>query len=282
MIRQHEKDVVWQAGVFTALVHGLLLALFLVSFQWKTVQPMNIAQVELWDSVPSPKADPILAPPPEPAPEPETPKAEMPKVVEPAKPEPKVAPEPEPKADIQTKKAPAPPPKVEKPKPEPVKPKEEKPKELPKVDKAKTNPEALKKLQQSLLAEDAQSQKNDLVKPAASAMGSKTAQVAQAGSPNAGELDKYKGLISNKIKQHVNKQLCGADKSIKVTFMIALMPTGEVMGRPKLIKESGMSSCDDAVERAILESQPLPVPSSADLFSQFRELNLVFRPNDTN
>jgi colicin import membrane protein len=277
MIRQHEKDVVWQAGAFTALVHGLLLALFLVSFQWKTVQPMNIAKVELWDSVPSPKADPIPAPPPEPAPEPETPKAEMPKVVEPAKPEPKVAPEPEPKADIQTKKAPAPPPKVEKPKPEPVKPKE-----LPKVDKAKTDPEALKKLQQSLLAEDAQSQKNDLVKPAASPMGSKTAQVAQAGSPNVGELDKFKGLISNKIKQHVNKQLCGADKSIKVTFMIALMPTGEVMGRPKLIKESGMSSCDDAVERAILESQPLPVPSSADLFSQFRELNLVFRPNDTN
>jgi len=282
MIRQHEKDVVWQAGAFTALMHGLLLALFLVSFQWKTVQPMNIAQVELWDSVPSPKADPIPSPPPEPAPEPETPKLDMPKVVESAKPEPKIAPEPEPKAEIQTKKVPATPPIVEKPKPEPVKPKEEKPKELPKVDKAKTDPEALKKLQQSLLAEDAQSQKSYLVKPAASPMGSKTTQVAQAGSPNAGELDKYKGLISNKIKQHVNKQLCGADKSIKVTFMIALMPTGEVMGRPKLIKESGMSSCDDAVERAILESQPLPVPSSADLFSQFRELNLVFRPNDTN
>lgn len=261
MIRQHEKDVVWQAGAFTALVHGLLLALFLVSFQWRTVQPMNIAQVELWDSASTPKADPIPSPPPEPAPEPETPKLDIPKVVEPAKPEPKIAPEPEPKAEIQTKKAPATP---------------------PKVDKAKTDPEALKKLQQSLLAEDAQSQKNDLSKPAVSPMGSKTAQVAQAGSPNAGELDKYKGLISNKIKQHVNKQLCGADKSIKVTFMIALMPTGEVMGRPKLIKESGMSSCDDAVERAILESQPLPVPSSADLFSQFRELNLVFRPNDTN
>ena len=277
MVRQHEKDVVWQAGAFTALVHGLLLALFLVSFQWKTVQPMNVAQVELWDSVPSPQAEPAPPPPPEPTPQPETPK-----VVEPVKPEPKVAPEPEPKAEIQTKKVPVTPPKVEKPKPDPVKPKEEKPKEVPKVDKTKTDPEALKKLQQSLLAEDAQSQKNEAVKPAASPMGSKTAQVAQAGSPNASELDKYKGLISNKIKQHVNKQLCGADKSIKLTFMIALMPTGEVMGRPKLIKESGMSSCDDAVERAILESQPLPVPSSADLFSQFRELNLVFRPNDTN
>jgi colicin import membrane protein len=277
MIRQHEKDVVWQAGAFTAVVHGLLLALFLVSFQWKTVQPMNVAQVELWDSVPSPRAEPAPPPPPEPTPQPETPK-----VVEPVKPEPKVAPEPEPKAEIQTKKAPAMPPKVEKPKPEPIKPKEEKPKEPPKVDKTKMDPDALKKLQQALLAEDAQSQKNDVAKPAASPAGSKTAQVAQAGTPNASEVDKYKGLISNKIKQHVNKQLCGADKSIKVTFMIALMPTGEVMGRPKLMKESGMSSCDDAVERAILESQPLPVPTSADLFSQFRELNLVFRPNDTN
>lgn len=275
MIRQHEKDVVWQAGAFTALVHGLLLALFLVSFQWKTVQPMNVAQVELWDSVPSPKVDPTPLPPPEPAPE-------TPKVVEPPKPEQKVAPEPEPKAEIQTKKTPATPPKVEKPKPEPIKPREEKPKEPPKVDKTKTDPDALKKLQQALLAEDAQSQKHDTSTPASSPAGSKTAQVAQAGSPNAGEVDKYKGLISNKIKQHVNKQLCGADKAIKVTFMIALMPTGEVMGRPKLIKESGMSSCDDAVERAILESQPLPVPTSADLFSQFRELNLVFRPNDSN
>ena len=265
MIRQHEKDVVWQAGAFTGLVHALLLALFLVSFQWKTVQPMNVAQVELWDSVPSPKVDPTPLPPPEPTPAPETPKA-----VEP------------PKAEIQTKHTPVTPPKIEKPKPEPVKPKEEKPKEPPKPEKTKTDPDALKKLQQALLAEDAQSQKHDTSTPAASPAGSKTAQVAQAGSPNAGEVDKYKGLISNKIKQHVNKQLCGADKSIKVTFMIALMPTGEVMGRPKLIKESGMSSCDDAVERAILESQPLPVPTSADLFSQFRELNLVFRPNDTN
>ena len=72
MIRQHEKDVVWQAGAFTALVHALLLALFLVSFQWKTVQPMNVAQVELWDSVPSPKVDPTPLPPPEPTPTPET------------------------------------------------------------------------------------------------------------------------------------------------------------------------------------------------------------------
>ena len=277
MIRQHEKDVVWQAGAFTVVVHGLLLAVFLVSFQWKTVQPINVAQVELWDSVPSPQAEPVPAPPSEPTPQPETPK-----VVEPIKPEPKVAPEPEPKAEIQIRKASATPPKVEKPKPEPIKPKEAKPKELPKVDKTKTDPDALKKLQQVLLAEDAQSQKSDVAKPAASPAGSKTAQLAQAGSPNAGEVAKYTGLIRDKIKQHVNRQLCGNSQSLEVNFKITLMPTGEVMGHPKFIKGSGMTACDEAVERAILESQPLPVPTLADLFSQFRELNLVFRPNDTN
>jgi colicin import membrane protein len=41
-----------------------------------------------------------------------------------------------------------------------------------------------------------------------------------------------------------------------------------------------MMACDDAVERAILESQPLPVPSQAEVFSQFRELKLKFRPNE--
>jgi colicin import membrane protein len=278
MFRQHEKEVVWQAGAFTALVHGLLFALFLVSFQWKTVQPMNIAQVELWDSVPSPKTEPTLTPPDDPTPNPEPPK-----VLEPIKPEPKAEAEVKEtsKAEIQTKKTPVLPLKIETPKPEPVKPKEL-PKEPIKPEKTKADAEALKKLQQSLLAEDAQSQKREPSKPEVSPSGSKTAQIAQAGSANAGEVDKYKSLISSKIKQHVNKQLCGNDKAIKVSFTIALMPTGEVMGRPKLIKESGMSSCDDAVERAILESQPLPVPSSADLFSQFRELNLVFRPNDTN
>jgi colicin import membrane protein len=261
MIRQHEKSVVWQAGAFTVLVHGMLLALFLVSFQWKTVKPMSITEVELWDSVPSPNAEPSL---PEPALlEP----PESPKVVEQEQPEIKKAPEPEAKAEIQIKKVPVTPPKIEKPK------------EPPKLDKDKAE-ERLKQLKQAWLAEDAQSQKHEAVKPEASPAGSKTAQVSQSGSPNAGEIGKYKGLIESKIKQHVNKQLCGSSQSLEVNFKISLMPTGEVMGHPKFIKGSGIPACDEAIERAILESQPLPVPTSADLFSQFRDLNLVFRPND--
>jgi colicin import membrane protein len=273
MIRQREKEVVWQAGAFTLLVHGLLLALLLVSFQWKTVKPMSIAEVELWDSVPTPQTQAEVTPPEPPAPTPEPPKVAEPVKIE-LKPEP--APEPEPKAEIQLKKEQPKPEKIEKPKPI----KEEKPKPEPKP--VKQDPEALKKLQQALLAEDAKAEKQEVAKPAASPTGDKTAQKAQAGTPNPTEMAKYVGRISAKIREHVNRQLCGTDKATKLTFMIALMPTGEVMGQPKLIKGSGMGACDAAVERAILESQPLPVPASADLFNQFRDLKLEFSPNAEN
>jgi colicin import membrane protein len=270
MIRQREKEVVWQAGAFTVLVHGLLLALLLMSFQWKTVKPMSIAEVELWDSIPTPQSHAEL-PPPEPTPEP-------PKVVEPVKVEPKPEPAPEPKADIQVKKEPPKPEKIEKPKLEKVK--EEKPKPEPKP--AKQDPEALKKLQQALLEEDAKLDKQETTKPAANPAGEKTAQKAQAGVANPTEMAKYVGLISATIRPNVISQLCGTDKATKLTFLIALMPTGELMAPPKLLKSSNLPACDAAVERAILKSQPLPVPKSADLFSQFRDLKLEFSPNTEN
>jgi colicin import membrane protein len=220
---------------------------------------MNVAEVELWDSIPTPQTQANMKLPEAPVLTPEPPK-----VVEPVKPEPKPEPAPEPKADIQVKKEPPKPEKNEKSKP------------------AKQSPEALKKLQQALLAEDVKVEKQEAAKPAASPNGDKNVQKPQVGVPNPSEMAKYVGLISAKIRQHVNRQLCGTDKAIKLSFMIALMPTGEVMGHPKLLKGSGLPACDDAVERAILESQPLPVPNSADLFAQFRDLKLEFIPNAEN
>ncbi|MEY3650968.1 MAG: hypothetical protein RLZZ351_333 [Pseudomonadota bacterium] len=275
MIRQHEKTIAWQAGAFTFLVHGILFALLLFSVHWKSVQPMNVAEVELWDTLPTTKVS-VQPPPPVVEPEPV-------KSVEALKPEtkPEPPPAPEPKADIQIKKeAVKIPPKVEKPKepPKPEKVKEEvKPKEVPKKE-TKVDPDALKKLQQEMLAEDAKMDKQEPAKSAGPAP-VKPAATSQVGGANQNEVSKYVGLITNKIKQHVNKQVCGSGKP-ELIFNISLMPTGEVIGHPKLLKTSGMMACDDAVERAILESQPLPVPSQAEVFSQFRELKLKFRPNE--
>jgi len=259
-IRAHENPLAMRAGALSVLVHGVLLAILLVSFNWKTVQPLNIAEVELWDNLPSPVQE--IKPIPEP-PKPEP-------IVEPEAPKPIIEPKPEPKAEIELKKEPVkeavkpPPKKVEKPKPDPaIKVKEDE----------KKHQEALKKLQQQMLAaeDQQQSEKNE-----AQEASDKAAQVASAG-----EINKYITDIQRKIRGKVIKQLCGTGNP-ELEFAIALMPTGEVNGDPKLLKGSGMDACDRTVESAILQAQPLPVPSEPDLFSQFRNLKLKFRPNADN
>lgn len=75
-------------------------------------------------------------------------------------------------------------------------------------------------------------------------------------------------LSTKKIKQHINTNLTGTG-DLGVTFKISVMSSGEVLGRPKLVKSSGKASIDDAVERAILESQPLPVNSQGDIELKF-------------
>lgn len=258
-IRAHENPLAMRAGALSVLVHGVLLAILLVSFNWKTVQPLNIAEVELWDNLPSPVQEikPISEPPkPEPVVEPE------PKPVI----EPKPEPVPEPKAEIELKKEPVkepPPKKVEKPKPDPA------------IKAKKKSQEEIKKLQQMLAAED-QQQQHQLEKNEVQEASDKAAQAASAG-----EVNKYIADIQRKIRSQVNKQSCGTGNP-ELEFAIALMPTGEVNGSPKLLKGSGIEACDEAVERAILKAQPLPLPSEPDLFSQFRNLKLKFRPNADN
>ena len=55
------------------------------------------------------------------------------------------------------------------------------------------------------------------------------------------------------------------------------LPTGEIIDT-KLVKSSGSRAYDDAVQRAILKSSPLPRPERSELFQ--RALTLKFRPQD--
>ena len=121
-----------------------------------------------------------------------------------------------------------------------------------------------------MIAEENQAQQQE--RQAASAS-------AAASAASAGEVDKYIGLISSKIRRNVNRQLCGPGKP-ELTFAVSLMPTGDVIGVPRIIKSSGIPACDQAVERAILQAQPLPLPAQPELFAQFRDLQLRFRPNE--
>ena len=62
-------------------------------------------------------------------------------------------------------------------------------------------------------------------------------------------------------------------------FEVSVLPTGEIVG-VKLIKSSGNTAYDQAVERAIYKSSPLPIPPDKDAIAQFRKLDLKFQPKD--
>ena len=266
-IRSRETPVMWQAGALSLLVHAVFFGLLVMTFTLKSVQPMQVAEVELWDSVPAPRAQQELPKPQpvvEPKPEPQ--------------PEPKPEPPPEPKAEIQVKPKP-----LVKVKQEPEKkPREEKPKEVkPKVDPKeqarKDEAKRLEALKQAMLEEDDPSQAQD--HEARQIAAAKNAQ-AQAAAVSSGALDSATAKIVAKIRRYVNSQVCGTGKPV-LEFEVSLMPTGEVVGTPRLKSGSGIPACDQAVERAILQAQPLPVPKEPELFAHFRDLKLKFRPNDS-
>ncbi len=60
-------------------------------------------------------------------------------------------------------------------------------------------------------------------------------------------------------------------------FEVVQLPTGEIID-VQLRKSSGVRAYDEAVQRAILKSSPLPRPERAELFQ--RTLTLKFRPID--
>ena len=152
---------------------------------------------------------------------------------------------------------------------------------LEKIQKQLLEEEKLEKIQKDILAQEQLERLQEDLRDKDLAKNTRIAIEGQedlvAGS-NSGELEKYKALIQQKIYQNVNKQLCGLDP-VELTFEITLMPTGDLLGDAKMIKSSKIESCDLAVERAILQAQPLPMPQDNRLFSQLKKLKLKFQPN---
>jgi len=60
-------------------------------------------------------------------------------------------------------------------------------------------------------------------------------------------------------------------------FDVTILPTGELLN-VRMRKSSGHTAYDDAVERAIRKSEPLPLPDDRAVFR--RDLELKFRPQD--
>jgi len=101
------------------------------------------------------------------------------------------------------------------------------------------------------------------------------AQQAASAARNRAQLD-WIDKIRSRIRGNINlpPDIPGNPEAV---FDIVQLPTGEIID-VKLRKSSGVRAYDDAVQRAILKSSPLPKPVPADLFQ--RSLELRFRPLD--
>jgi colicin import membrane protein len=101
------------------------------------------------------------------------------------------------------------------------------------------------------------------------------AEQAAAGARNKAQLD-WIDRIRSRIRGNINlpPDIPGNPEAV---FDVVQLPTGEIID-VKLRKSSGVRAYDEAVQRAILKSSPLPKPVPADLFQ--RSLELRFRPLD--
>ena len=101
------------------------------------------------------------------------------------------------------------------------------------------------------------------------------ANEAAKGARNRAQLD-WIDKIRSRIRGNINlpPDIPGNPEAV---FDVVQLPTGEIID-VKLRRSSGVRAYDEAVQRAILKSSPLPKPVPADLFQ--RNLELRFRPLD--
>ena len=101
-------------------------------------------------------------------------------------------------------------------------------------------------------------------------------QQAQAASVRSKAIAAYSDRIRAKIRGNIvlPPDLKGNPVAV---FDVAQLPSGEVI-TTRLVKSSGVATYDDAVERAIRKSSPLPRPDDPSLFE--RNLRLTFCPQE--
>jgi colicin import membrane protein len=257
-------------------VHLIFFALLVFNVTWQRKPPEPVT-VDLWQDLPAASAQKAPTPPPPPRVEVKPPPP--PPKVEP-KPEPKPAPkeiEP-PKPDIALKE------KLEKEKLEKQKLEQKKIEEQKKLEDQKRLEEQKKaekqKLEQTRLEEQKRFEEirqRDMREITAAQARREQQSVATAQSKAADDSDAIARLRS-RIRSFVvvPQELPGNPEA---EFDVVLLPGGEVLS-VKLVKSSGVAAYDNAVERAILKAQPLPVPSDPAAFARFRNLHLKFRPNE--
>ncbi|MBA2547398.1 MAG: TonB C-terminal domain-containing protein [Burkholderiaceae bacterium] len=226
------------AFALSLLAHAGLFIAIAFMVRWKS-EPVGTISAELWSLPPAALPQPTPVPPPQPR------KVEPP----PPQPEPR-------KADIVLEQKKAPPPKADQKKVIPA--------DLPKKDDAKADAKKVEADRQAAA-------KATLDRMQAQA-GPGTRLAAAGGSSDA-----YAAQINSCIRPHIifNVPEGTRPRQFIAEFEVALLPTGEQIGAPKLIKASGLAAYDQAVERAIRRCDPFPRPKDS---AMPRSIPLTFDP----
>ena len=239
---QRSEHALGRSFALSAMVHIALAAVLFLGVRWQSHAPdtVTVDLVESLPTVPAPAPKPVAeAPkPPPPVVKPE-PKVEKPQIVIPPKPKPKPKPEAKPKPD----------------------------------------PEFQKRMREQVALEqkalDQQRQEREL-RDLLARQQADAARLAAAARNKA--LNEYIGRIQAKIRSNIPEiALEGIPGNPAAIFDVVQLPTGEVL-TIKMRKSSGYRRYDDAIERAIEKSSPLPPPPSREMFQ--RALELTFRPQD--
>jgi colicin import membrane protein len=267
----------WIALTLALAVNVLFVAVLVFSVSWQNRRPEAVS-AELYAPIEKTAPPPVATPkPPEPKPEPPPP---------PPKPEPVKPPPPPPVVKPDTRQAEI----ALKAKQEAErKQREEAEKErVRKAAEARKQQEEKKQAerQQREIAEmRAQAEKETRLRIAAEreqqlraqaeAEASTRAKQAEASARSRAQTD-WIDRIRAKIKGNIilPPDLPGNPEAI---FHVVQLPTGEIID-VQLRKSSGNRAYDDAVQRAIVKSSPLPRPERAELWQ--RALELRFRPVD--
>ena len=234
------------SALLSLVMHLLLVAVLVFGVRWQNRLPETVS-VELWEP-PQPVQAPKAVEPPKPEPRVETPPKPEPRIEKPDIVEKAPPPKPEPKVE----KKPAPKPE---PKPAPLK---------PRVDETKRRmQEELAREQASLAVDRERAQIRDQL-------------ARESASANAKAMADWMAKVRAKIRGNIflPPDVAGNPEAL---FDVVQLPNGEVLS-VKLRKSSGQPALDQAIERAILKSSPLPKPDSKE--SPPRAFVLKYNPRD--
>ena len=258
--RSSWSAVKWIAAILAIAVHVTFVLFLIFSVNWQNRKPEPVT-AELYVPPAAEKIEPAK-PPPEP------PKPELPKPQVEAKPPPVEPPKP----DIALKE------KQERARKEQAE-RERKEKEKQAAERREVERREAEKKEQleKRLAEARERQAREAEALKAQAQRERQAQekIAAAGARVKADAD-YIRRIQAKIRGNVvvPPDMPGNPEAI---FDVVQLPSGEIID-VQLGKSSGVRAYDEAVQRAILKSSPLPRPDSPDMFR--RNLTLKFRPLD--